>query len=150
MLQVPVDETHSGVVHHPIPDTTPIPPCTPRLTSSLITISVRPSGAHVPRSSALCPNDMVDSMHTGFTSFRTLYHSALSPPLSCSRSPSSVSPFHNINCPALCVTWPQPRLRLRSRWNLGDAMTGTKRPFRPVCCSHEARRRSRTGTSSLF
>jgi hypothetical protein len=26
-----VDESHSGVVHHPIPDTMPIPPCTPSI-----------------------------------------------------------------------------------------------------------------------
>jgi hypothetical protein len=112
-----VDETHSSVVHHPIPGTTPIPLCTPPI-GLLAHHHKRPSKWRS-RASHL---SLVPQQHGELDAHRLhlLPHtvpSVLSFPLSRSCSPSSVSPFQNVDRPALGVRWPQPQLCLRSRLN---------------------------------
>jgi Ras-related protein Rab-7A len=105
-----VDETHSAVVHHTIPDgdndvgadgedSTPtftIPPRTPSI--DLLALHHKRTSKRRSRASqfSLASNGMVCSAHTGFTSFHTPassfsdghepHHSALSSPLSRSCS----------------------------------------------------------------
>jgi hypothetical protein len=100
-----VDETHSAVVYHTIPDrdndvgadgedsmpTFTIPPRTPSI--DLLALHHKRASKRRSRASqfSLAPNGMVSSAHTGFTSFHTPasssdghepHHSALSSPLS--------------------------------------------------------------------
>ena len=102
-----VDGTHSGVVHHTIPDTTPTlitPPCTPPI--DLLSHHHKGSSKWRSRASqlSLAPHGTVNSAHTGFTSLHTPYHSILSSPVSLFCLPSSSAPpFRNTDRPALGV-----------------------------------------------